>query len=121
MCCNRRGFQFYSKGYAKNIYRSSEKDCGKCPLRAECCGKVTRFKKLDDSIHKPLYDEMHEKLSRDKKYTRFLTKRRSSRVEPVLGTLINHHNMKCEAFTNTNKEIKTSEQNNQLARHGSGQ
>jgi len=41
-----------------------------------------------------LYDQMHEKLNRDKNYTRFLTKRRSSRVEQVLGTLINHHNMK---------------------------
>jgi len=47
-----------------------------------------------NSIQKPLYDEMHEKLRRDPNYTRFLTKRRSSRVEPVLGTLINHHNMK---------------------------
>nr|WP_262509377.1 transposase [Vaginella massiliensis] len=41
-----------------------------------------------------MYDEMHEKLTKDKNYTRFLTKRRSSTVEPVLGTLINHHNMK---------------------------
>lgn len=83
-----------SKGYTKKIYRSSETDCKNCPLRAECCGKVTKFKKLDDSIHKPLYDQMHEKLNRDKNYTRFLTKRRSSTVEPVLGTLINFHNMK---------------------------
>jgi transposase len=83
-----------SKGYRKKIYRSSEKDCKDCPLREECCGKVTKFKKLDDSIHKPLYDAMHEKLNRDRNYTRFLTKRRSSTVEPVLGTLINHHNMK---------------------------
>src|SRR5690554_7188486 len=37
---------------------------------------------------------MHAKLNRDKNYTRFLTKRRSSTVEPVLGTLMNHHNMK---------------------------
>lgn len=103
-----KGTKTDSKGYAKNIYRSSEKDCGKCPLRAECCGKVTRFKKLDDSIHKPLYDEMHEKLNRDKKYTRFLTKRRSSRVEPVLGTLINHHNMKkvnARGIKNANKHV----------------
>lgn len=83
-----------SKGYTKKIYRSSEKDCKNCPLRAECCGKVTNFKKLDDSIHKPLYDQMHDKLNRDRNYTRFLTKRRSSTVEPVLGTLINFHNMK---------------------------
>lgn len=89
-----KGTKTDSKGYAKNIYRSSERDCKDCPLRAECCGKVTKFKKLDDSIHKPLYDAMHEKLNRDRNYTRMLTKRRSSTVEPVLGTLINHHNMK---------------------------
>jgi len=83
-----------SKGYQKKSYRSSEKDCGKCPLRAECCGKVTKFKKIEDSIHKPLYDKMHEKLTQNKAYHRRLVKRRSSTVEPVLGTLINHHNMR---------------------------
>ena len=97
-----------SKGYAKQIYRSSERDCKNCPLRAECCGKVTKFKKIDDTIHKPLYDEMHEKLKRDPNYTRFLTKRRSSRVEPVLGTLINYHNMKrvnTRGIKNANKHV----------------
>src|SRR5690625_839312 len=29
-----------SKGYQKKSFRSSEKDCRDCPLRAECCGKV---------------------------------------------------------------------------------
>ena len=103
-----KGTKTDSKGYSKNIYRSSEKDCGKCPLRAECCGKVTKFKKLDDSIYKPLYDEMHEKLNRNPNYTRFLTKRRSSRVEPVLGTLINLHNMKrvnTRGIKNANKHV----------------
>ncbi|WP_232520512.1 MULTISPECIES: transposase [Chryseobacterium] len=76
------------------MYRSSEKDCKDCLLRTECCGKSTKFKKLDDSIQKPLYDAMHEKLNHNKKYTRFLTKRLSSTVEPVLGTLINHYSMK---------------------------
>ena len=83
-----------SKGYQKRSYRSSEKDCKDCPLRQECCGKLTKFKKIEDSIHKPLYDQMHHKLSRNKNYTRFLSKRRSSTVEPVLGTLINYHNMR---------------------------
>lgn len=83
-----------SKGYEKKSYRSSEKDCGKCPLRVACCGKVTKFKKLEESIHKPLYDKMHEKLTQNKAYHRRLVKRRSSTVEPVLGTLINYHNMK---------------------------
>ena len=103
-----KGERTDSKGYSKNIYRSSEKDCKECPLRAECCGAVTKFKKLDDSIHKPLYDAMHEKLKRDPNYTRFLTKRRSSRVEPVLGTLINYHNMKrvnTRGIENANKHV----------------
>ena len=103
-----KGTKTDSKGYAKNIYRSSERDCKDCPLRAECCGKVTKFKKLDDSIHKPLYDAMHEKLNRDRNYTRTLTKRRSSTVEPVLGTLINHHNMKkvnARGIKNANKHV----------------
>ena len=89
-----KGIKTDSKGYQKKVYRSSESICGKCPLREACCGKVSKFKKLDDSIHKPLYDQMHQKLNKDKNYTRYLTKRRSSTVEPVLGTLINHHNMK---------------------------
>ena len=55
---------------------------------------MSNFKKLDESIHKPLYDKMHEKLTTNKAYHRRLVKRRSSTVEPVLGTLINHHNMK---------------------------
>lgn len=103
-----KGERTDSKGYTKKIYRSSEKDCKICPLRAECCGEVTKFKKLDDSIHKPLYDEMHEKLKRDPYYTRFLTKRRSSRVETVLGTLINYHNMKrvnTRGIKNANKYV----------------
>lgn len=89
-----KGEKTDSKGYSKHIYRSSEKDCKACPLRTQCCGKVTKFKKLDDSIHKPLYDKMHKKLTENKAYHRRLVKRRSATVEPVLGTLINHHNMR---------------------------
>ncbi len=89
-----KGEKTDSKGYSKHIYRSSEKDCKNCPLRKECCGSVTKFKKIDDSIHKPLYDKMHQKLTQHKAYHRRLIKRRSSTVEPVLGTLINYHNMR---------------------------
>src|SRR5690606_8461403 len=89
-----KGIKTDSKGYTKKTFRSSESDCKNCPLREHCCGKVSKFKKLDESIHKPLYDKMHEKLTQNKAYHRRLVKRRSSTVEPVLGTLTNHHNMK---------------------------
>ncbi len=58
------------------------------------CGKVTKSKKTDDSIYRPLYDTMHHKLTQHKSYHRRLVKRRSSTVEPVLGTLINHHSIR---------------------------
>ncbi|WP_225554733.1 transposase [Sphingobacterium bovistauri] len=65
-----KGIRRDSKGYSKKTFRSSEKDCKDCPLREHCCGKVSKFKKLDESIHKPLYDKMHQKLTANKAYHR---------------------------------------------------
>lgn len=73
-------------GYQRRSYRSSALDCASCPLRASCIGK-TDFKKLEDTVDKPLYDRMHVKLQTD--YYKRLKKIRSSTVEPVLGTLVN--------------------------------
>jgi hypothetical protein len=83
-----------SKGYEKKTYRSSETVCKHCPLRASCLGGNTKFKKIDDSLHKPYYDRMHQKLTTHKAYHRRLVKRRSATVEPVLGTLINHMSLR---------------------------
>lgn len=81
-----------SRGYIMKIYRSSETTCKNCPLRVECIGAKTKFKKIDNSIDKPLYDEMHERLKTIK--AKRLKKQRSSTVEPVLGTLINFTGMR---------------------------
>jgi hypothetical protein len=73
------------------VYRSSSKDCGPCPLRSVCIGK-SDFKKIDDSIDKPYYDRMHQRLqivSREK-----IRQIRGSTVEPVLGTLVNYLGMR---------------------------
>lgn len=83
-----------TKGHELKSYRSSETVCKTCPLREQCIGSKTAFKKIDPTIHKPLYDKMYRKLSTYKAYHQWLVKRRSSTVEPVLGTLINHHNMR---------------------------
>ncbi|MFH6999339.1 transposase [Flavobacterium sp. FlaQc-57] len=40
-----KGEKTDSKGYTKRSYRSSESDCKNCPLREECCGKSTKYKK----------------------------------------------------------------------------
>jgi transposase len=76
-----------SLGYKMKVYRSSAKDCGPCPLRSVCIGK-SDFKKIDDSIDKPLYDRMHARMqtmNREK-----IRRLRSSTVEPVLGTLVSY-------------------------------
>lgn len=89
-----KGEKIDSKNYRKNQYRSSESDCKNCPLRQECCGKTTKYKKLDDSIHKELYDKMHRKLTQNPQYAKRMVRVRSKTVEPVLGTLLNFTNMK---------------------------
>ena len=80
--------------YINKRYSSKEEACKGCPLKEQCCGKKTKYKKLDDSIHKEYYDRMHKKLTENKAYAKRLFRIRSSTVEPVLGTLINYLNMR---------------------------
>ena len=82
------------RDYVSKCYRSSESVCKNCPLKKECCGEKTKFKKIDHSIYKEYYDRMHKKLTENKSYAQRMSRLRSSTVEPVLGTLINFLNMK---------------------------
>lgn len=75
------------KGYYRKQYRSSAKDCSHCPLRTTCIGGRADYKKIEDTVDKHLYDEMHLRLK--KPYARRMKKLRQATVEPVLGTLIN--------------------------------
>ena len=106
-----KGEKIDSKGYTKRTYRSSESDCKNCPLREQCCGKTTKFKKIDDSIHKEHYDRMHQKLTQNPEYAKKMVRTRSRTVEPVLGTLINFTNMKrvnTRGIKNANKHVLMS-------------
>jgi hypothetical protein len=78
-------------GYVMRHYRSSAKDCKNCPLKTTCIGKSNE-KKIDETIDKPLYDKMHQRLQTAK--AKHLRKLRSSTVEPVIGTLVNYLAMK---------------------------
>lgn len=89
-----KGERMDSKGYTKRTYRSSETACGKCPFREKCCGRATKFKKIDDSIHKEYYDRMHKKLTKNREYAKRISRIRSKTVEPVLGTLLNFMGMR---------------------------
>ena len=110
----RTGFKYYSKGdyykcsqkaklpfkkligshdgaYSMKEYRSSTKDCSACPMRSNCIGK-SNFKKIVDTVDKPLYDEMHIRLQTPK--ARKMRKLRQATVEPVIGTLVNFLGMR---------------------------
>jgi len=78
-------------GYQRKSYRSSALDCAGCQLRSQCIGK-SDFKKIEDTVNKPLYDRMDVKLQTQK--ANRMKKLRSSTVEPVLGTLVNYLGMR---------------------------
>lgn len=73
------------------LYRSFPNNCKSCPIKTTCMGK-SRQKTIEDSIDKPYYDLMHDRMQTLKgKRMKIL---RQSTVEPVLGTLINFLGMK---------------------------
>ncbi len=80
-----------NSGHLAKVYRSSRKDCESCPLRATCIGKSPE-KKIVDTVDKPYYDMMHQRLQT--RYARSMKKLRQSTVEPVLGTLVNFLGMR---------------------------
>lgn len=103
----REGFTYHSQGdyytcsqgqelHFKNVrdkdsypvkeYSPAARTCKQCPIRETCIGKLPR-KVIRDTIDKPYYDRMHQRLQGP--YARKMAKVRQSTVEPVLGTLIN--------------------------------
>jgi hypothetical protein len=79
------------KGYQSKLYRSAVSDCANCPLRTECLGQGSS-KQIEDSVDKPYYDRMHQRLQTAK--AKRMKKLRSATVEPVIGTLVNYLGMK---------------------------
>lgn len=69
----------------RKMYWTSRADCKDCPCKTECIGKK-RFKAIEDTIYKPLYDRMHERVTSKKGEQ--MKNLRSATVEPVLATLL---------------------------------
>jgi transposase len=78
-------------GHSRKVYRSTSEKCKDCPLRSSCVGKLS-YKKITDSIDKPLFDKMHQKMQTT--YGKKAARIRGKTVEPVLGTLLNFMGMK---------------------------
>jgi hypothetical protein len=73
-------------GYPKKTYRLSRTICKGCPIRETCLGKV-REKKFDITYFYNYYQRAYQRQISSK--GQYYKKVRQSRVEPVLGTLIN--------------------------------
>src|SRR4051794_10414372 len=80
------------ESYQHKLYRSAVSDCADCPMRSQCMGKSSSSKQLEDSVDKPYYDRMHQRLQTAK--AKRMKKLRSATVEPVIGTLVNYLGMK---------------------------
>ncbi len=61
-------------------------------FKRNCCGAKTKFKKIDDSLHKPYCDRVHKRIQENLYYAKRMSKIRSKTVDSVLGTLINFTN-----------------------------
>jgi hypothetical protein len=72
-------------------YWSYKKDCQCCPLKENCANK-RGIKRIEDTVDKPYYDRMYQKVHSVKGIR--MRKIRSSTVEPVLGTLLQFRGMK---------------------------
>lgn len=73
-------------------YRISRKDCAKCPFQQQCSAFGKKQTKINETIDKPYYDQMHIRMQTRK--AKILKKLRQSTVEPVIGTLVNQLGIK---------------------------
>jgi len=69
----------------RKMYWTSRTDCKDCLCKTECIGKK-RIKTIEDTIDKPYYDRMHERVT--SKIGQQMKTLRSATVEPVLATLL---------------------------------
>lgn len=80
------------RGNKYKIYRSKQTACKDCPFIEQCCGAKTKYKKIQISVHKELFDQMNERYK--KPDARSAATIRAKTVEPVLGSLINYFGLK---------------------------
>jgi transposase len=86
-----RGTHFIA-GYWMKDYAASRKDCKNCPLQNQCSAYKKSRTMLRETIDKPYYDIMHQRMQTRK--AKLLMKLRQSTVEPVIGTLVNYLGIK---------------------------
>jgi len=72
-------------------YLSKASDCKDCPIKLTCIGKSNQ-KMITETLSRPLYMQMEQRVK--SRIGQRMKNLRHSTVEPVIGTLVNHLNMK---------------------------
>jgi len=83
---------YLTAGYWMKQYSTGVKGCGKCLQKADCAAFKGKRLLIKETIDKPYYDIMHERMQTRK--AKLLMKLRQSTVEPVIGTLVNYLGIK---------------------------
>lgn len=83
---------YLTAGYFMKHYSAPRKDCADCPFKKECSAYKKKNTLIKETIDKPYYDIMHERMQTRK--AKLLMKLRQSTVEPVIGTLVNYLGIK---------------------------
>jgi hypothetical protein len=83
---------YLTAGYWMKQYGAGVKRCGECPQKAGCAAFKGKRLLIKETIDKPYYDIMHERMQTRK--AKLLMKLRQSTVEPVIGTLVNYLGIK---------------------------
>lgn len=83
---------YLTAGYWMKQYGAGVKRCGECLKKAECTAFKGKRLLIKETIDKPYYDIMHERMQTRK--AKLLMKLRQSTVEPVIGTLVNYLGIK---------------------------
>lgn len=78
-------FKDYRTHTLKKEYRSSSRQCKKCPLAAICLGKSAKEKKFSVTYYREEYERNITRVNT--KQGHYMKSKRQSTVEPVFGTL----------------------------------
>ncbi|MBK5284058.1 MAG: transposase, partial [Bacteroidia bacterium] len=80
------------KGNLVKKYFSKASECARCPLKQSCIGEKGKLKKVQHTIYRKYIEQARQRM--ESEAGKYFRKKRSSTVEPVIGSLLDCNNMR---------------------------
>ena len=80
------------KGYLVKKYFSKPSECAQCPLKKSCIGEKGTLKKVQHTIYRKYIEQARQRM--ESTVGKYFRKKRSSTIEPVIGSLLEFNNMR---------------------------